>query len=332
MKRILLLILLLLLAWLGFELWKAFGPVSAGDRRTCESVVARKVRFWKLLHWDKARIDRAYDEALLVCLGGDKKLAGVLPRVNHDRAELGRRFLSGELAPDEYLARLRDRTRKLRNAKTIPGWIDSLAKGDRDGDLVPDDRDDCPDSPPLSATDDRGCPQKGPLPKAPTREDVERAKNAMHVAISPPCQDAAPPSSSTALQIGRDQNDPDSFFIAVSKVAEEPAKCPVFYDIRIRSQRSSFFAQTHRAAHFYFAFRSAENVDHSPAAQYRNVFRVRKQNIPNWNDLVAVAIEPSDREDRIVEVRTLNGSGASRGWSAPRTFSMNPATQFFPAF
>ncbi len=72
--------------------------------------------------------------------------------------------------------------------------------------------------------------------------------------------------------------------------------------------------------------------DHSPAAQFRNVFRLRKQDIPQWNDLVAVAVEPSDHEDQIVEVRMVNGNGLSRGWSEPRRFSINFGTQFFPPF
>jgi hypothetical protein len=290
-RRILLLLLLLLLVWLGIKAWRSF---HSPPHTTIKSIT------------------------------------DVIAAVTRDRALLGKQLLAGQLAPDDYLARVRDRNRKLHNAQTDPSWLNGLIKGDRDGDLVPDNIDNCPDTPALAATDDHGCPQSGPLPPAPSRQDIERAKNAMRVAISPPCKDARPPSSSTPLMVGLDQNDPDNFLIAVSKVNEEVGKCPVFYDIRIRSQRSSFFAQRKSARHFYFVFRAAENVDHSGSAQYRNVFRVRKQNVPNWIDLVAIAIEPSDREDRIVEVRTVNGNGLSQGWSEPRTFSLNLATQYFP--
>ncbi len=331
MKRALLFILLLLLIFLGVEGWRFFGPLPAGEAADCNRIAERKVRLWKILRWDKKKINKAYQEALAACQGKSAK-DDFMAAANFDYMRLGRQFLSGSVAPDDYLARVRDRSRKLRLARTVPGWADALSKGDDDGDFVPNDRDTCPNSPDLSLTDDHGCPQQGPLPKAPSREEIEKAKEAMHVAISPPCRDAPPPSFATPLQIGRDQNDPDSFYIAVSKSSDQPPACPVFYDIRIRSERSSFFAQTSGAAHFYFVFRSSDNVDHSPAVQFRNVFRVRKQNVPRWNDLVASAIEPSDREDRIAQVRMVNGNGLSRGWSAPRTFSLNALTQFFPAF
>ena len=295
------------------------------------------MHIWKMLLWDKKRIDKAYRKELAACLGArraraDHESADLVATANFDYARLGQQLLSGSLAPDKYLACVRDRSRKLRNARTVPDWVEALNRGDHDGDLVPDDRDKCPDSPDLSPTDDYGCPQEGPLPKAPSPEEIEQAKKAMHVVISPPCQDAPPPSFSIPLQIGRDQNDPDVFYIAVSKSSDQPAACPVFYDVRIRSQSSSFFLQTSGSAHFYFVFRSSENVDHSPAAQFRNVFRVRKQDVPQWNALVATAIEPSDRENRIVEVRMVNGNGLSRGWSEARTFSLNFFTQFFPPF
>jgi hypothetical protein len=142
----------------------------------------------------------------------------------------------------------------------------------------------------------------------------------------------SPGASSTPLQIGLDRNNPDIFYSAVSKTSGQPPDCPVLYDIRIRSERSSFFAQTSGSAHFYFVFRGSENVDTSAAAQFREVFRLRKQDVPQWNDLVTASIEPSDHEDRIVEVRMVNGNGLSRGWSEPRTFSINLATRTFPSF
>jgi hypothetical protein len=33
-----------------------------------------------------------------------------------------------------------------------------------------------------------------------------------------------------------------------------------------------------------------------------------------------------------VFIRIVNGDGLSRGWSEPKTFSINLATRFFPAF
>jgi hypothetical protein len=332
MKRILLLLLLLLLCVAGVAWWRFYGPIPQAMRGDCSRIAARKLPLWRLLRWDNNRIERAYQKEIAVCLGADPAAATIVAAANFDYARLGRQLLSGNIAPDAYLASVRDRSRKLRNARTVEGWLGGFSKGDQDGDLVPNDRDKCPNTPDLRPTDDAGCPQTGPLPKAPSREEIEKAKQALHVAISPACKDAPPPSSSTPLLIGLDQNDPTIFYIAVSKTSDQPAACPVFYDIRIRSERSSFFAQSSGMAHFYFVFRAAENVDTSAAAQYRQVFRLRKQDVPQWNDLTAIAIEPSDREDRIVEVRMVNGNGLSRGWSDPRTFSMNLATRFFPAF
>lgn len=329
MKRLILFLVLLLLIFLGFACWLAVKPLPAGA--DCRTVAEHKVRLWNLVFWDKAKREAEYQKELAACLGSPP-CTDFTAAANFDYMRLGRQLLSGAIAPDEYLARVRGISRKLRLARTVPGWADALAKGDHDCDLVPDDRDRCPDSADLAATDDQGCPAKGPMPKAPSREEIERAKEVMHVAISGPCKDAAPPTYSTPLLIGLDPNDPDSFYIAVSKTAEQPPACPVFYDIRIRSERSSFFSQSSSSAHFSFVFRSSENVDRSPAGQFRNVFRVRKQNVPQWNDLVTPAIEPSDHEDRIVQVRMVNGNGLSRGWSEPRRFSINILTRNFPPF
>ena len=122
MRRILLLLLLLLLVWLGIKAWRRFHPPPHTTIKSITDVIAA---------------------------------------VTRDRALLGKQLLAGQLAPDDYLARVRDRNRKLHNAQTDPSWLNGLIKGERDGDLVPDNIDNCPDTSALAATDDPGCPQSG---------------------------------------------------------------------------------------------------------------------------------------------------------------------------
>jgi hypothetical protein len=91
-------------------------------------------------------------------------------------------YISGQLAPGAYRAFVLDRQRKTERMRTSPAYAEAVARGDRDGDFVPDSADRCPDTPAFSATDDNGCPVQCPV--EPTPENTS----------DPVCLSKAPPT------------------------------------------------------------------------------------------------------------------------------------------
>src|SRR3954469_21295156 len=147
MKRLLLIALLValaaVLAWLlvrcGPE--KSSPPVAGGD---CYERAEEKVATWKKEGRDAETIQKLFQAELARCSGMEGACAAFFGAGNADLAFLGRAVLTGSLSPAEYLARVKDRTGKMREARKTPALCDAYAQGDSDGDLVPDDRDKCP--------------------------------------------------------------------------------------------------------------------------------------------------------------------------------------------
>ena len=292
--------------------------------KRAEELLAR----WKQENKPQDQIEKLYQGELARCGGAQSGVAEIVGAANFDYTRLGRLFLTEHLPPAEYLARVKDRSRKLRNA-IAEGWFTSYIKGDRDNDLVPDERDQCPDTPDLVPTDDFGCPQNEPLPAAPSVEEVRRAKEGLKIVISPACKDAPLPSLSQPLQIGVDSNDQDSFLISVTRVTNQPTGCMVFYEISMHLKRRSFFGGASETD-ARVVFRASENIDTSPTAAQRQVFRIKKSTFPLWGDLIRTAVEPNDIAEKHIKVRAVSGNGLSSGWSAPRIFSMRSNNRFFP--
>ena len=284
---------------------------------------------WKSENKQGDQIEKLYQAELARCGGAQNGVAEIVGAANFDYTRLGRLFLTEHISPPEYLARVKDRSRKLRNAIADESWSNGYLKGDRDNDLVPDDRDRCPDTPDLTPTDDSGCPQTGPLPPAPSVEEVRRARDGLQIVIGPACRDATVPSISQPLQIGVDSNDQDSFLISVTRVSNQPAGCMVFYEISVHLKRRSLFGGA-KETDARVVFRASENIDTSSAAAQRQVFRIRKATFPLWNELIQTAIEPNDIAEKHIKVRAVSGNGLSSGWSAPRVYNVRVNNRFFP--
>lgn len=333
MKKLLVafLFILVIAGILLFFFWRRSPPVktTAGSPAECIKRAEELLAQWKKENKPQDQIEKIYQAELARCGGAQNGVAEIIGAANFDYTRLGRLLLTEHLNPAEYLARVRDRSRKLRIGIADERWSQGYLKGDRDSDLVPDDRDRCPDTPDLVPTDDSGCPHNEPLPAAPSVEEVRRAKEGLQIVISPACRDAPVPSFSEPLQIGLDSNDQDSFLVSVTKVTNQPAGCMVFYEISLHIKRRSFFGGL-REKDARVVFRSSENIDTSPASAQRHVFRIKKSTFPLWNDLISVAVEPNDIAEKHVKVRAISGNGLSSGWSAPRIFSTRFNNTLFP--
>ena len=334
MKK-LLVALLVLLVIAGIFLYRTCRPRPRPGETVvikpedCIKRVDELLARWKSENKPADQIEKLYQSELARCGGAQNGVAEIIGAANFDYTRLGRLFLTEHITPPEYLAKVKDRSRKIRNAIADESWSNGYVKGDRDNDLVPDDRDRCPDTPDLTPTDDSGCPQNGPLPPAPSVEEVRRARDALQIVIGPACRDATVPTISQPLQIGIDSNDQDSYLISVTRVTNQPAGCTVFYEISLHLKRHSLFGGA-KETDARVVFRASENIDTSAAAAQRQVFRIRKATFPLWNELIRTAIEPNDIAEKHIKVRAVSGNGLSSGWSAPRVYSIRSGNRFFP--
>jgi hypothetical protein len=327
MKRVivvivLLIVLALLLSWLltrcGHD--EAGPPVASGD---CYERAEQMVATWKKEGRDAAAIEKLFQAELARCSGvnGCAALAGA---ANADLAWLGRAVLSKSLSPAEYLAGVRDRARKMREARKTPAICEGYTKGDADGDLVPDDRDKCP-SKNLERTDSTGCTDPSPLPPAPSPEAVEKAANALTIPMSKACEGAPLPDRAGVIKAGVSP-DGQSYLFVVEPITNQPTGCQVFYQVDIRMRSKSFFLGLNTNSVYGRVFRAKEALTGALAHPGGMTFELKKTDaaVP-WSGLTFRAVEPGDVGQRYFRVRTVNGNGVSQGWGA---YTLVPSTAF----
>jgi hypothetical protein len=321
---VLLIVLALLIAWLllkcGHE--PTPPPPTAGD---CYERAEQMVATWKKEGRDAAAIEKLLQAELAKCSGVAGNCAAYVGAANADLAFLGRAVLSKSMSPADYLGRVHDRTRKMRESRKTPGICEGYAKGDDDGDLVPNDRDKCAGTPNLERTDSTGCPDTTPLPPAPSAEAVEKAAKALTIPVSKACVDAPLPQLTGALKAGVS---PDglSYLFVVPPITNQPAGCEVFYQVDIRMRNKSFFLQLNTNNVYTKVFRAKDTLTGPLAHPTAMTFELKKADptVP-WRELTFRAIEPGDIGQRYFRVRTVNGNGFSQGWSA---YTMVPSTTF----
>ena len=329
MKRLVLVIiavivLALLIAWLLLkcEHGETTPPPTSGN---CEERAQQMVATWKKEGRDAATIERLFQAELARCGGVANNCAAFVGAANADLAWLGRAVLSKSMSPADYLGRVRDRTRKLRESRKTAAICDAYAEGDADGDLVPDDRDKCPGTANLDRTDEKGCPDASPLPPAPSAEDVDKAAKALTIPVSKACVDAPLPALTGVLKAGVSP-DGQSFLLVVPPITNQPAGCQVFYQVDIRMRNKSFFLQVNTNNVYTRVFREKDKLAGPLAHPNGMTFELKKADaaVP-WRELTFRAIEPGDIGQRYFRVRVVNGNGFSQGWSA---YTMVPASAF----
>ena len=166
--------------------------------------------------------------------GISKCLAYLIGRTNVDYTAAAARMIAGSFSPAEYLAVVRDRTRKLRAAEDNAAAAMLLCTApDGDVDGVSDANDRCPNTPDLTATDDNGCPL-ATLPPAPSSEDVSKVLLSFHLAINPKCQDAPVPGRVPAGAFYWPAFRERGTYILSGAVLNQPPGCPVWYEFDLQ--------------------------------------------------------------------------------------------------
>lgn len=282
----------------------------------CVAAAEARVQGWLAEKLPKAEIERRYQLALASCAGSDidSAMAVFVGAVNVDYSRLARMLIARALTPGDYMARVRDRSRKARLSRTNKQWAAAWVRGDADGDLVPDSLDKCPGTKDLAPTGDDGCPlaPKDSPSHVPSADDVHRVLDKIGLMKSRECDGAPVPPVPAPLRMGDDSY---SIKLAVSKVTNQPAGCMVFYEVRVDSDDQFYSVPTSRlrfVQHQYshMVFRDVENISPTP-------------------DRLVFVIPPGSTGGREVlrydwrrwahhkwQVRAVNGNGLASGWSA----------------
>jgi hypothetical protein len=318
-RRLLALVVLVVVVAVVFRWCRSAPDDESSDAGACVERAEQQVAVWRSEGKTEPEINRQFQVELAHCSGVQGACAAVAGAINVDFAWLGRQVLSHAITPVEYLARVRDREAKLRATRATPAMCDAYQRGDQDGDLVPDESDRCPNTPNLSPTGADGCPDTTPPPLAPSAAAVDDAAKALKIPLTQKCQDAAVPNRSSVLRLGLNPLDDDSFLVEVSGVTNQPAGCPVFYEVEIRLTNSSFFSGSQSQNSVRRVFRPADALQTPTATAGAIVFQFRPGPSVPWNELVDAGIEPSDHAIKNLRVRAVNGSGTSAGWSSFRT-------------
>lgn len=245
-------------------------------------------------------------------------------RLEGDLREAARRFADGGMAGRDYLALSIDRAGKARRFRADAGWRADAERGDRDRDGVPDVRDGC-ETPPLEATDERGCPlpacdPREPACSRPSADDDQRTRELLDRAqlmFNPACEGSPVPQTPEPLEWGRGPQTPTSthgFNLAVTQVTNQKPGCQLFYEIEFRLDSTPPPGQP-RLRHVTVLFDAASDL--KPGDPRRAVF-----GIPVGPPVSASRDQLRQGlllfQDVRWRVRAVNGAQAASPWSSMR--------------
>jgi outer membrane protein assembly factor BamB len=221
--------------------------------------------------WNDAFIDaqgltpeeaiRRFQILLAACGGPDVNgcEAMVQGGVNADRFLAAQRLAAEQIDAAQYLAILRDRTRKLDALRADDGaHLCDLVANDEDSDYIPDSRDACPDTPPLTPTFDDGCTDPT-LPEAPSTDLVRQGLAKLNLLLDAKCDLTVPPIPAltfTAISfsgVNFDQPTQKELWFAFDN--NQAAECGVFYEMEVLYRRADGTIES-----FYLVFPSTRGV------------------------------------------------------------------------
>ncbi len=201
----------------------------------CKANAAARVPAWTAAGVSAAEIERRKNLAMSSCAEStvDSATAVYLGAVNTDFERLALRITAQTLTPEQYIHRMRDRARKARLGRSDKTWTADWQLGDTDHDLVPDKRDQCPNTPDLAPTADDGCPPDK-LPAVSPMPDAERLHQILAklgVLRSRECDGAAIPEVPTRVGQSLTTSGNGTLTLIIPRVRNQPAGCLVFYEL-----------------------------------------------------------------------------------------------------
>jgi hypothetical protein len=266
--------------------------------------------------------DLAHTIAATACLAPDASSCEImfLAEANFDRRSAAKQLVAGLFTPARYVAVSRDRTRKLLRGDADPTWIAALCRGDSDGDLVPDDRDACPGTPSLTATDDRGCTDPN-LPAAPDPVKMKKVFDNAGIMIGGGCDGAPEPSAPIVTDVCLDRPNL-RFLITVSQDPRQPASCLVWYQMNTASVEEGEPDENFRA---FLAFERGQAVTQTATSLTLPVPLTCDPTVETKGDGRSWPCDEVDGDpyNTLIAARAINGNGQQSSWGQARDFAFH---------
>lgn len=272
--------------------------------------------------------ERAYQADLLkycAAVGDPKCLQDLRARVNLDYFAASVALMSQQSSPAQFLAIERDRDRKATAFEASPALANALCAGDTDGDFIANGTDACPNTPPMTPTNDVGCTDST-LPAGPSAADVTAILDHTGVALNASCTGAAPLPKSPLGGFYWPSDLARGVFVFASRVSNQPAGCPVWYVFDIEETVNTGTPPGYEVVRRYrVAFQDAEEalaLMGEPASVPGNAiqFRVLATDTGSRFQLASAGAGVLFGAINGVRfrVKVVNGGGMQSGWSAWR--------------
>jgi hypothetical protein len=270
--------------------------------------------------------DLPHTIAATACLAPDASSCEVtfIAQANFDRRSAAKRLLGNSFTPAQYLAISRDRSRKLLREEKDPSWAPAFCVGDADGDLIPDDRDTCPGTPPLTATDDRGCTDPT-LPEAPDPVKVQNDLAHGGFMLSSGCDGAPEPQAPNIINVCLDRPNL-RFLFTVSKDPRQPSQCPIWYQLT-SSVVEKF--EPREKVHALLSFQKEQAVAQTATTATLPLPLTCDPSHETDGDGRSWPCDEVDGDpyDVIIAGRSINGNGMTSAWGQARHFPFHVCPQ-----
>jgi hypothetical protein len=251
--------------------------------------------------------------AATACFAPDRSTCEItfLATVNFDQRTAAKQVLADTFSPAQYLWIVRDRSRKLRLARKDPTFAPAFCRGDADGDLIPDDRDACPTTPPLTATDDRGC-TNSTLPTGPSRTGVQAGLAGVGLLISKTCDGLPQPLPPFVVDVCLDRPHL-RYLITVAKAVNQPDRCSVWYEMKTSGVEQFEPRETFTAR---LAFEKGQAVAQTATTYTFAEPLVCDPTVETPGDGKSWPCDEvnGDAFDTVIAVRATNGNGQQSQW------------------
>lgn len=236
----------------------------------------------------------------------------LIGRVNVDYFLAAGKLAGDVWTPAQYLAFVRDRTRKMRAAEDDPSVASALCAGkDADDDWVPDAADACPGTPAFTPTHADGCTDPA-LPEAPSPHLVRDLLDRSGFLANPNCGQAPMLPKLPAGAFYRPADLAKGTYILSGRIMNQPEGCAVWYLFEVEELNSAHSVIRRYQVAFSESERSTALVGTALTVPESVI-----QFNPLPGDAGTRGLLGSVNGAAIVRfrVRAMNGAGMRSGWS-----------------
>jgi len=253
--------------------------------------------------------------------------ARFMAAANSDRHSAAQQYVAKLLDTSGHLALIRDRSRKAKQMRHDPTRLADYCKGDADGDLVPDAEDKCPQTPPMTPTDDSGCTSTAAAPVGPSREMVDNILTHMGILHNPACDSQSGPAQPGTIDLFSDVSGHRNTKFIVSPLPQWGV-CPLWYEIRATVYTSSGTSHS-----FHYSIPLSDSTFILPPATCVGTDG-QSQSCGPWTIGFDMSRASASSEEQnfasqqvsgskvLAEARAFDGNGRMSDWTLPQIISV----------